>query len=333
MVLPFFFLFFLGGSVVRTYEPIAIENQVEVIKQYVKFEKRTRIRKFLKNKGYFVAVIYGKYLLSLSSVLRSKPSQDLLYQVYDFDFELRSLLFKYCNKVEIQFKNHVANAVAIKTSDATFYLDVYNENIYTPTKGEKDKNTRYKNKKYFEKVSKGIVYDEKDIRRDTLKYPEFNNYRKGGTKYRQKIPAWAYFSKIDFGSFINIYSYLNLAHQKNVLAYGYSSKRYDKSVAKNVDTWLNAIRVLRNICAHNSKLVGIKSAEITIDKDDDYNLLTSKEDLFSRIYALKKLLNCEDGHKLKTDLIKLIKGASFDIYAMRILPSNWEEKFDNIKYL
>ncbi len=317
----------------HTEKPIALENQIDKMKQYVSFPKRTRMRNFLKRLGNFTTITYGKYIISLACALKCKPTQDLLYQVYDFDVELRGLLFKYCNRAEVQFKSHVSNALTLKTNDVTFYLNVYDNNIYAPSKGEKDKNTRYKNKKYFEKASRKIVAEERDMRNKVFKHPEFADYRKGGALYRQKIPAWAYFSKIDFGSFVTIYSYLNLSLQKSVLAYGYSGKRYDKNITKNVDSWLNAIRNLRNICAHNAKIVGMKSTEIAIDKNDNYNILNSREGLFAKLYALKKILNREDAHKLKIDLQKLIKNTRFDVYKMRILPKDWETRYDAIEYL
>lgn len=57
-----------------------------------------------------------------------------------------------------------------------------------------------------------------------------------------------------------------------------------------MDTWLDAIRNLRNVCSHHNKLVGKTSSIVLIDGADDINLLSSQTDLFSRIYALIKVL-------------------------------------------
>ena len=301
-------------------EPITLEQQVDMMKKYVKFVKRVRIRKFLKYTGYFRASRYGKYLLALSNIFQEKPSHELLYEVYQFDVELRNLFFKYCKKAEIQFK----------TNNATFYLD---KDIYTPSKGEKDKKTRDKNKKYFDRMLGKIKQDEGKLRKNNLKYPDLNEYRDTGGRRANKIPAWAFFSYIEIGEFINIYSYLNLKYQKAVLQYGYSRNEYSKDIAKNVDTWLNAIRNLRNICAHHSKLVGLQAAEIAVESCDDEDLLISKEDLLSRMYALKKILRFEDAEQLKKDMNRLIRNTEIEIYKMGILPEDWEDRYVRIKKL
>lgn len=65
------------------------------------------MRRMINYTGYFRISRYGKYLLSFTNILGAKPSQDLLFVVYDFDVKLRNLLFNYCKKAEIQFKSHL----------------------------------------------------------------------------------------------------------------------------------------------------------------------------------------------------------------------------------
>ncbi len=99
-----------------------------------------------------------------------------------------------------------------------------------------------------------------------------------------------------------------------------------------MDTWLDAIRNLRNVCAHHNRLVG-RTSPIVLPERHEINLLTSQTDLFSRLYALKKVLNEEDGNELKKDLQKIIRKAKFDVYQFNILPSDWEILYDDIKSL
>lgn len=94
------------------------------------------MRDFLGYAGYFSASRYGKYLLTQVNVFGSKADSKIFFALYDFDVQLRLLLFKYCKKAEVRFKSAIANAVSLKTGDAGFYLD---EQYYTPTKSEKDK--------------------------------------------------------------------------------------------------------------------------------------------------------------------------------------------------
>ena len=100
-----------------------------------------------------------------------------------------------------------------------------------------------------------------------------------------------------------------------------------------MDTWLNAVRNLRNYCAHNSMLVGMTSSVVLLDSNDDATLLQADNDLFSRIYALKKLIPIDDTNNMKKDIKKLINKTLVDIFLLGILgilPRNWEDIYDKI---
>lgn len=312
-------------------QPIDIEEQIDLMKKYVILSKKIKMRRMITYTGYFRTSRYGKYLLSYTNVLKTKPSQDLLFQLYDFDVQLRKLFYYYCKKAEIQFKSYLSNAVSIKENNAVFYVE---RAFYTETKGEKDKKKRESNKKYFNnKFFKNIVQQEEDLRQKVNKYPELKEYRVGGQRAKKKIPCWAAFSYFEFGTVTNIYSYLRGDLRKEVLTYGYSQKNYGKQTTKQMDTWLDAIRNLRNVCAHHNKLVGKTSSIVLLDTVDDSKILISNTDLFSRMYALKKVLRQEDSIQLKKELGNIIRKAKFDIYQFNILPHNWEILFDSIKYL
>lgn len=118
-----------------------------------------------------------------------------------------------------------------------------------------------------------------------------------------------------------------------MLTYGYSQKNYGKQTTKQMDTWLDAVRNLRNVCAHHNKLVGKTSSVVLLDDKDDAAILRSNTDLFSRIYALKKILRPEDSSEMKKDLKKVIDKAKFNVNQFNILPTDWEQFFDRIQYL
>lgn len=310
---------------------LELEEQVLLMKKYVVFTKKIRMKKFLTYTGYFRASRYGKYLISNTNILGKKPEQDLLFEIYDFDTKLREILMKYCKKAEIQFKSYLANSISIKTDNATFYI---NEDYYTASKSERDKSKKECNIRFFNKFKKNIVDSENKLRRSILKYPELKEYRKGGKRSKYKIPSWVAFSYFEFGSITLIYQYLKGDLRKEVLKYGYSKTRYGKEVTKQMDTWLDAIRNLRNVCAHHNLLVGRTSSVVLFSNEDfDFTKTLSSTDLFSRLYALKKVLNNNDGEFLKKDLCKIIKRSKIDIFELNILPENWEDIYDRINLL
>ena len=332
MVYPFFF--FTMKEVLQmpnTELPIDLETQVMLMKKYVNFRQRKKMREFLGYAGYFRASRYGKYLLTQVNAFGSKADSKVFFELYDFDVQLRLLLFKYCKKAEVRFKSAIANAVSLKTGDAGFYLD---RQYYTPTKSEKDKKTRNRNITFFNtKFFANLANDEEKLRRDVVKHPELREYRKGGTRQNNVLPVWAAFSYFEMGTIVMIYSYLRGDLRKEVLDYTYSASNYKKEVTKQMDTWLDAVRNLRNYCAHHSMVVGMTSSVVIPDNRDSTDVLPDNTNLYSRLYALKKILLQQDADMLMNELDRLISRTKIDVYKMNILPANWKDLYDRILYL
>lgn len=308
--------------------PITLEEQIVLMKKYVSFRQRIKMRKFLLYAGYFRASRYGKFLLSNVENIGSKSTQDALFSLYQFDVDLRRILNYYCNRVEVRFKSAMSNACAIHTNDGTFYLD---KQYYTPSKGERDAKIRKHNIRYFQNVYfEDIVSREEKLRKDVVKYPELKEYRKGGSRQNNKLPVWVTFSYSEFGTMSMMYNYLRGDLRKNILVYSFAKEKYSRKDTELVDTWLDGVRNLRNYCAHNSMVVGMTSSVVLRDPADDVSALPNDNDLFSRLYALKKLLPKEDAISLKSDLKKILKKSKIDAYKLGIIPTLWEDMFDNI---
>ena len=205
---------------------------------------------------------------------------------------------------------------------------------YTPTKSEKDKKNRNRNITFFNtKFFANLTNDEEKLRRDVVKHPELREYRKGGTRQNNVLPVWAEFSYFEMGTMVMIYSYLRGDLRKEVLNYTYSQNDYKKEVTKQMDTWLDAVRNLRNYCAHHSMVVGMTSSVVIPDNRDSADVLPDNTNLYSRLYALKKILPQKDADMLARELEKLISKTKIDIYKMNVLPANWKELYDKILFL
>ncbi|MBQ4258821.1 MAG: Abi family protein [Lachnospiraceae bacterium] len=309
--------------------PIDLDMQLKKMKFYVTFTKRRRMISFLRHAGYFRCSRYGKFLLSHANVLGIKPTQDMLFYLYEFDTRLRELLFHYCQLAEIQFKTYLSDALSIKLNDASFYLK---QQYFTPTRSERDKVKKQSNLRFFLSFVGNLSNYSHSLIMNSHKYPELKEYRKGGTKATNFLPCWVFFSYIELGTIVNIYAYLRGDLRSYVLKYGYSKTHYLKSTTKQFDTWLEALRNLRNTCAHHNLLVG-KTSSIVLPETSDSHKLSSNSDLFSRLYALKKILPVAEHNKLKHDLKKLIKHCKIDIFKLNILPKDWESRYDDIHIL
>ena len=309
--------------------PLDIDEQVLLMKKYVSFDSDTRIKKRLEYTGFFRLRRYGMFLLSKSNYLKRKPTEDMLYDLYDFDERLRLILFAYCKKAEIQLKTYMTVGLSNRENTHFFYL---NESSYTATKGNNDKLTKQKNQRLFDGFLKDIRNNEKRIRTDTARYPEIKEMRPKDKSENDKLPAEVYFYYIDLGDICPIYSYLRGDLRKEVLKYGYTRKNYGKETTKQFDTWLEATRNLRNFCAHHLMLSGKNSCVILPEFGEDY-IIASKTDLFSRLYALKKILPKHFSDALKKDLKRLVENCDVDVFGLGILPRDWEEKYDRIRIL
>lgn len=315
----------------NTELPMDLESQVVLMKKYITFRQRKKMREFLGYAGYFRASRYGKFLLTQVNAFGSKADSKVFFELYDFDVQLRLLLFKYCKKAEVRFKSAIANAVSLKTGDAGFYLD---RQYYTPTKSEKDKKNRNRNITFFNtKFFANLTNDEEKLRWDVVKHPELREYRKGETRQNNVLPVWAAFSYFEMGTMVMIYSYLRGDLRKEVLNYTYSQNNYKKEVTKQMDTWLDAVRNLRNYCAHHSMVVGMTSSVVIPDNRDSTDVLPDNTNLYSRLYALKKILLQQDADMLMNELDRLISRTKIDVYKMNILPANWKDLYDRILYL
>ena len=103
---------------------------------------------------------------------------------------------------------------------------------------------------------------------------------------------------------------------------------HKKEVTKQMDTWLDAVRNLRNYCAHHSMVVGMTSSVVIPDNRDDAALLPDNTNLYSRLYALNKILPQKDAKLLGKELEKLLAKTKLDVYKMKILPKDWKDLYD-----
>ncbi|MBO5279483.1 MAG: Abi family protein [Lachnospiraceae bacterium] len=313
----------------NTLFPINIDSQLKNMHSYVHFTKKARMTAFLTHTGYFRCSRYGKFLISHANDIGTMPTQNMLFQLYDFDTKLRELLFHYCQIAEIQFKTYLADSLSLKLSNATFYL---NQQYYTPSRSERNKIKKQSNIRFFKSFFNNLTDYSSHLITNARKFPELKEYRKGGSKATSILPCWVFFSYIELGTIVNIYAYLRGDLRSYVLKYGYSKDYYGKSTTKQFDTWLEALRNLRNICAHHNILVG-KTSSIVLPESPDFQALSSNTDLFSRLYALKKILPADKHQELKHNIQSLIKKSKIDIVKLNILPSDWESRFDSITIL
>lgn len=160
---------------------------------------------------------------------------DDVQQLYIFNSELTSLLFAMSSKVEVALRARLCESL-LSLGDPLIYLD---SSIF------KDKEKHWKNL--------GGLCGE--INRSDEVFIKHNYINHEG-----QIPIWAAVEVMSFGSLSKFVSNLipgaNSPYSKLASYYTYKSPRGNE-VSPSLDmlaSWIHSIVVLRNMCAHNSRI-------------------------------------------------------------------------------
>ncbi len=166
---------------------------------------------------------------------RFGTSFDSVLQLYYFNCELSSLLFTMSSKVEVALRSRLCEAL-LCLGDPLIYLD---PSIF------KDKSIYWKNL--------GLLCSE--INRSDEVFIKHNYINHDG-----QIPIWAAVEVMSFGNLSKFVSNLitgpNTPFSRLAKCYIYKSAK-GKDVVPSLDmvsSWIHSIVILRNMCAHNSRI-------------------------------------------------------------------------------
>lgn len=146
--------------------------------------------------------------------------------LYDFDTQLRALLFRYIEPIEVAFRTAVAHELAMRTKDPHWYLD----------KSHYDARFDY-DRMMLECQSEYDRSDEVFIQH-----------------YREKYdtpplpPAWMLSEVLSMGRWSKLYFHLHNTEVKRAIARHFSTDPH------YLQSWIHALSVLRNLCAHHCRI-------------------------------------------------------------------------------
>lgn len=154
---------------------------------------------------------------------------DDILQIYNFDRDLRVLIFSYLEDIEISLRSHVATELDkqdVNPGDTPAYL----------------KQENYNSPETFYMMQKELPNALGDNKNEA-----FVKHHK--TKYNGILPTWAIVETLSFGKLSKLFASLNIDIQKNICKNYYDGLRYN-----TMQNWLEGIVVLRNLCAHRVRL-------------------------------------------------------------------------------
>lgn len=265
-------------------KPLSFSDQLERLKSHgviIKDEKSAE--NFIHSVNYYRLTGYMLQFRkgSSSSDLASPHSFEEIQRLYIFDCNLRHILRKYLEIIEVHYKTQVSNYFALEKCLTPPYDQHYDESNYYNKSGFKHVlSTFSSNQRYY--TDSLIVKHHKE-------------------RYGGKMPLWVMVEMMSFSSFSKLYSAMYRSSQENIA-------RHLHVNAKTLVNHLHCLSMLRNKCAHAARLLNVRynpPAKMSSSFLRN-NPSISNSSLFAYILVLKwRLPNTDLQSQLKTDINNL----------------------------
>jgi abortive infection bacteriophage resistance protein len=149
---------------------------------------------------------------------------DDIMQIYNFDKELKGFLLLCLEDIEIALRTHIGYVIG--QVDPLGYLRPEN----------------FASDIHFNAFSCEIRSALEDNKNEAfIKHHQ--------SKYGSLLPSWVFVETLSFGTLSRLFSSLHIDLQKSICAKYYKDIRYTY-----IMNWLEALVVIRNLCAHHSRL-------------------------------------------------------------------------------
>lgn len=209
----------------------SINDQIEKFKEReldLSCYDEAKFKEMLLDIGYYRLGFYCYYYFDKNT---NKFSKDIkisnIINLYYLDIDLKYLLLKYINRIEINFRTKLIYYVSMKYKEnSRWYVDdtimvaesinPFKENIY---------NDKFKQ-------------DNLTLKKHHINHPE-----------DEFAPCWKVFEYLTFGAIITVFANIKDQSVKQIIADKYGIKDLDKFFKL-----LHTVRLMRNICAHSGVL-------------------------------------------------------------------------------
>lgn len=232
-------------------------------------------------------------------------------KLYYFDSELSHLIFSYLSQIEVALRARLVNAFQT-TQDA---LILHDPSVF------KDKHLYWRNQ--------GTIASEISRSNDVFIKHNFNNHEGA-------IPLWASVEVMSFGTISKTIKNMKTGNQSafSVLIQNYKFKNANGNLVNPSKdmfaSWIQTVSVMRNICAHNSRIYNRAiSTRPQLISSDVINPQPRYNGLYQIMLSMKYLRPTEESW---TDFVNDFKqllskyAGAYDINRMNF-PSDWESHF------
>lgn len=209
--------------------PTTFEDQIKLFENRgLKLENKSKVLHLLKKISYYRFSAYCYPLLvepKSAHTFKDGASFEKAYTIYKFDRELRLLVVRELEKIEVAIRSQIINVMSNYTGTPFWLNDPTNFK-------EKEKHTRT------------IIEMKNDYRKSDAQFLKaFKN------KYSDYLPpSWMILELMPFGNLSILYENLSPVVQKREIAEYFGLDR------KTFTSWIHCFAYLRNVCAHHMRL-------------------------------------------------------------------------------
>lgn len=258
-----------------------IDAQLNILKERgLSIADEDEAKLFLKRNNYYRISGYSLTIRSHDNFHKNASFQNII-DIYNFDHEMRHILLKYIEIIEVQFKSVYAYEFA-KVHGASGYMDEQNFsniNRYTRImeKAEEQKKKRLEHEAYL----KHYIIER-----------------------QENLPLWAFVDLLTIADISFLYAITEVAIQKEIAA------EFDIHY-KILGKFMHSMTIIRNLCAHGSRLYNrLFEQRPNLNKVERKLLMIvdGEEDnahLYGFIMLMKRLLGNKRFNELKLELESL----------------------------
>ena len=282
-----------------------IQEQVELLKSRgLTVEDADSAAEFLLYHNYYRVSGYSLTLRKDDVFYESATMQNII-DIYEFDHELRHILLKHLETIEIKMKSVYSYEFAQMYSpynyeDPSLFADS-DKHKEIMEKAERQKNLSLKNEAYLKHFS------------DT----------------GQKMPIWAYVSLLTIADISLLYK-ISETELKNKVAEDFFINTPNR--ADLLSRFMHSMTIVRNLCAHGSRLYnrifqqkpGLKKSELSLLIKNDKNIVDNQH-LYGFIFVMRRLLSKQDFSTLKSEIETLSKKYPFVNLKYYGFREDWKE--------
>lgn len=281
-------------------QALSIENQIELLRSRgLGIDDDLKSQKFLRDNSYYRLDYYFKIIKAGSEKFPDGCSLRSIEALYEFDKFLRNRIFELLEPIELKLKSRISNHLGMNHgSDCFYHPELF---IDIPENTEK-----------FTSIQASFEREKKNGKNDpVIKHHE--------SKYLGQYPIWVVVGYLTFSDMSKFYTVLSKQDKKGLVEQLYSIDAY------YLESWLFALSILRNICAHFAPLFRREFAICPkLGNLFGWNSFQNKE-LFAMFLIIKRISSSEDWERFIQGLENLVENNKVVPLVNYGFPSNWRE--------